>query len=72
MCDFMTEGIVKSKNLTKKYVVVESESGETVFIPSRRVLEGQKVHVGDKVSFDEEPDETKGKKGKNLRISDYA
>jgi len=68
----MTEGIVKSRNRAKKYIVVEGESGDNVFVSTRQVVEGQKVHIGDRVSFDEDPDETKGKKGKNLRQSDYA
>lgn len=68
----MTEGIVKSRNLTKKYVVVESESGENVFVSTRKVTEGQKVHIGDRVTFEEDQDETKGKRGKNIRLSEYA
>jgi len=68
----MTEGLVKARNLKKRYLVVESESGENYFVPTRSVVDGQKIHVGDRVSFDEDPDESRGKKGRNLRQSDYA
>jgi hypothetical protein len=66
------EGVVKSRNVAKKYIVVEGESGDNVFVSTRNVAEGQRVHIGDRVSFDQDPDETKGKRGKNLRQSDYA
>lgn len=68
----MVEGLVKSRNLKKRYLVVEGESGDTYFVSTKSVVPGQQVHVGDRVSFDENPDESRGKKGKNLRHSDYA
>ncbi|PIU22054.1 MAG: hypothetical protein COT14_03595 [Candidatus Diapherotrites archaeon CG08_land_8_20_14_0_20_30_16] len=65
----MTEGIVKVRNLGKKYILVEGEDGSQYSVNTRQVAG---VHVGDKVSFDPDPDESRGKKARNLKKADYA
>lgn len=64
----MTEGIVKVRNLGKKFVLVEGEDGLQYSINAKKAAG---VHVGDHVSFEEDSDETKGKRAKNLKKMDY-
>ena len=67
----MTDGTVKVRNLSKRFIVVEGDDGSNYTVSTRSTV-GPKAHVGDRVSFDNDPDETKGKRGKNIRIADYA
>jgi len=67
----MTEGTVKVRNLSKRFIVVEGDDGQDYTV-STRSTQGPKAHVGDRVTFDNDPDETRGKRGKNIRLSEYA
>ncbi len=67
----MTDGTVKVRNLSKRFIVVEGDDGANYTVSTRSTV-GPKAQVGDRVSFDNDPDETKGKRGKNIRIADYA
>lgn len=67
----MTEGTVKVRNLAKRFVVVQGDDGQDYTVSSRSTV-GPKAHVGDRVTFDQDPDEVKGKRGKNIRLSEYA
>jgi cold shock CspA family protein len=60
----MTDGIIKVKNLAKKFVVIEGADGQEYFVSSKKAAG---IKVGDRVDFDEDPDESKGKRAKSLK-----
>ncbi len=62
------KGIIKIKNLPKKFIVVSGDDGLEYFVSTNSLREN--VSVGDRVDFDINPDDTKGLKGKNLK-KDY-
>jgi len=67
----MPDGTVKVRNLSKRFMVVQGDDGQEYYVSTKSSL-GPKAHVGDRVSFDQDPDETRGKRGKNVKLSDYA
>jgi cold shock CspA family protein len=60
----MTEGIIKVRNLAKKFVVIEGADGQEYFVSSKKA---SGIKVGDRVDFSEDPDESKGKRAKSLK-----
>lgn len=63
----MAEGIIKVKNLAKKFVVIEGADGQEYFVSSKKAAG---IKVGDRVDFEPDYDESKGKRAKSLRKYD--
>lgn len=60
----MTDGIIKIRNNAKKFVVIEGADGQEYFVSSKKALG---IKVGDRVDFEPDYDESKGKRAKSLK-----